>query len=157
MGEIEKGLKEFLDYWFTGFMCGLDALDEPSQRKVLHECGKACAQSYTVQIFREVRQDSVDLDSFLQNLSRRGSGAKYERIDPNTIKATYDKCGCDLVRLGLVKSPILCECSAANLRENLQQSLGIPASVTVESSILRGGAHCVLTVSLDDGAKPGSL
>jgi len=152
MDEIEKGLREFLDYWFAGFVRGIDSLDEPSQRKVLYECGKACAQSYTVQVFRDVKQNSVDIDSFLQNLSRRGSGSTYERIGSNMIKATYSQCGCDLVRLGLVKSPTLCECSAANLRENLQQSLGVSASVTVESSILRGGTHCVLIASLQDEA-----
>lgn len=152
MDEIEKGLREFLDYWFAGFVRGIDSLDEPSQRKVLYECGKACAQSYTVQVFRDVKQNSVDIDSFLQNLSRRGSGSTYERIGSNMIKATYSQCGCDLVRLGLVKSPTLCECSAANLRENLQQSLGVSASVAVESSILRGGTHCVLIASLQDEA-----
>ncbi len=148
MDEIEKGLKEFLDYWFAGFVRGIDALDESSQRTVLHACGKACAQSYTVQVFREVEKKSGDLDSFLQNLSRPGSGTKYERIGSNTIRATYSSCGCDLVRLGLVNSPTLCECSAANLRENLEQSLGISASVAVESSILRGGTHCVLIATI---------
>jgi hypothetical protein len=156
MDEIEKGLKEFLDYWFAGFMRGIEALDEPSQRKVLYECGRACAQSYTVQVFREVKKNSEGLDSFLQNLSQRGSGSKYERIGSNTIKATYNSCGCDLVRLGLVKSPTLCECSAANLRENLEQSLGISASVAVESSILRGGTHCVLIVTLENEVDYGT-
>lgn len=150
MDEIEKGLKEFLDYWYAGFMRGIEALDEPSRKKVLAECGKACAESYTVQVFREAKQNSVDLDSFLRNLSQKGSGSKYERIGENTIRATYNKCGCDLVRLGLVKSPTLCECSAANLRENLQQSLGKSASVAVESSILRGGTHCVLIATLEN-------
>jgi len=150
MDEMEKGLKEFMDYWFAGLLRGIEALDGPSQRKVLSECGKAYAQSYTVQVFREAKQNSVDLDSFLLNLSRKGSGSKYERIDSSTIKATYNKYGCDLVRLGLVKSPALCECSAANLRENLRQSLGKSASVAIESSILRGGSHCVLIVSLEN-------
>jgi hypothetical protein len=150
MEEIEKGLKEFLDYWYAGFMRGLESLDEASRRKVLLECGKACAQSYTAQIFRQARQDSPDLDSFLHNLSSRGSGSKYDQTGPNTIKATYNNCGCDLVRLGLVKSPTLCECSAANLRENLQQSLGTCASVEIESSILRGGEACVLIATLED-------
>jgi len=60
------------------------------------------------------------------------------------------------VRLGLVKSPALCECSAANLRENLEQSLGLSVSVAVESSILRGGTHCVLMVTLENEI-PGSV
>lgn len=147
---MEQGLKEFFDYWFAGFARGIETLDEPSQRNVLHACGKACAQSYTVQIFREVKQNSADLDSFLQNLSQRGSGSRYERIGSNIIKATYNRCGCDLVRLGLVKSPTLCECSAANLGENLEQSLGVSASVTIESSILRGASQCVLIARLEN-------
>ena len=150
MGEIEKDLHEFLDYWFAGLMRGIEALDEPSRKKVLDECGRACAQSYTVQVFREAKQDSTGVDSFLQNLARRFPGAKYERDGSNTIKVTYDQCGCDLVRLGLVKSLTFCECSAANLRENFQQSLGVPASVAIESSILRGGTRCVLIVSLEN-------
>jgi hypothetical protein len=150
MDEIEKGLKEFFDYWFAGFSRGLETLDEPSQRKVLHECGKACAQSYTVQKFRQVKQSSADLDTFLLNLSRESTGSKYERTGSNTIRATYNNCGCDLVRLGMVKSPALCECSAANLRENLEQSLGIPTSVAVETSILRGGTQCVLMATLEN-------
>jgi hypothetical protein len=156
MDEIENGLKNFLDFWFAGFICGVESLDESSQRKVLSECGKACAQSYTVQIFREVKQNSTDLNSFLQDLSRRMSGSNYERIGSNTIKATYNTCGCDLVRLGLVKSSTLCECSAANLRENLRQSLGKLAFVAIESSILRGGTHCVLMVTLEDEVVNGT-
>jgi len=150
MDEIEKGLKEFFDYWFRGFMQGVETLDEPSRQIVLHECGKACAQSYTVQIFREIAQKSENLDSFLQNLSQRGSGSRYERIGSNTIRATYNSCGCDLVRLGLVKSPTLCDCSAANLCENLEQSLGISASAAIDTSVLRGGTHCVLIVTLGE-------
>jgi hypothetical protein len=140
----------FLNYWFAGLMRGIESLDEPSRKRVLRECGKACAQSYTAQVFREARQNSTGADSFLQNLARRFPGAKYERTGSKTIKVTYDQCGCDLVRLGLAKSQALCECSAANLRENFQESLGISASVAIESSILRGGTHCVLTVSLEN-------
>ena len=155
MEEIEKGLKEFFDYWFAGFMEGMEGLDDASRRQVLSACGKACARSYTVQIFHDVWSHSGDLDSFLQNLSGRGSGSKYERLDTNAIRVTYNTCGCDLVRLGLVKSPALCECSAANLQENLEQSLGRPASVRIESSILRGGAQCVLQVKLGEAPAAG--
>jgi len=151
MDEIEAGLKDFLNYWFAGCMGGIEELDESSQRKVLHACGRACAESYTIQKFRETKEASPDLDTFLENLSK-GPEAKYERIGPRTIKATYSSCGCDLVRLGLVKSPVLCECSAANLAENLRGSLGVEASVTVESSILREAEQCVLIATLEEKA-----
>lgn len=157
MNEISSDLKNFLDYWFAGFTRGIEALDAPAQKKVLAECGKACGHSYTVHVFREARQNSADVESFLQNLSRRFPGSKYERMSAHTIKATYKTCGCDLVRLGLVTSPVLCECSAANLRENLQQALGISASVTVESSILRGGTQCILIVTTENEIEPFTI
>jgi hypothetical protein len=148
--EIETGLREFLDYWFAGLMRGIDELDEASRRKVWHQCGEACAQSYTAQVFREARQSSADMDSFLHNLSLKFPGATYEQIGFNTIRVTYTQCGCDLVRLRLVESPGLCECSVANLRENFRQGLGVSVTVTLETSILRGGTHCALTVLLDE-------
>jgi hypothetical protein len=147
--EIEPGLREFLGYWFDGLIQGIGELDDASRRKIWHECGRACAESYTAQVFREARQSSTDTGSFLRNLSLRFPGATYEQIAPKVIRVTYGHCGCDLVRLGLVISPSFCECSAANLRENFRQGLGVPATVTLETSILRGGTQCVLTVSLD--------
>jgi hypothetical protein len=98
--KIEKNLREFLDYWFAGLLQGLEGLDEPSQSKVLHECGKACARSYTAQVFREAKQDSADMDTFLQALSRGFPEASYERVGSDVIRVTYARCGCDLVRLG---------------------------------------------------------
>lgn len=149
MDEIAAELKNFLKYWFAGFEQGLEAMDSPAQAALLHTCGRACAQSYTAPLFREAWQQSgEDLEQFLLRLSHGGLKARYERLDADTLKVTYFSCGCDLVRLGLVKSPALCECSAANLGENLGQALGVPASVTIESSILRGGSECVFRVSM---------
>ncbi len=150
MDEIEPGLKIS---WITGMQALCAAWShwtKPPEEKCWVNAERLARDSYTVQIFRQVKEKSADLDAFLQNLSARGPGASYERTGPNTIKATYKNCGCDLVRLGLVKSPALCECSAANLRENLEQSWGRSASVEVESSILRGGTACVLRVTLGD-------
>lgn len=149
MAEIEAELHNFLTHWFGGLMEGLAELDEPARRNILHRCGVACAQSYTVRIFQEAWQAAgAEVDSFLQNLSLRLPGAHYEKIGSNTIRVKYDRCGCDLVRLGWVKSPEFCECTVANLRQNFQQALGAPVAVTLETSILRGANQCVLTVLL---------
>ncbi len=151
MDEIDKELRHFMEYWFEGLVQGLGEIDEPSQKRIMSACGKACADSYTAEVFREARQNSTDMDSFLRNLASRFPGGQYERVGDNLIKATYRRCGCDLVRLGWVNAPIFCECSAANLRENLEQALGVPVQVTIESSILRGGACCTLIAILQDG------
>jgi hypothetical protein len=146
MAEIEKGLYNFLRYWFTGLMQGLGNVDETARAQILQACGQACTDSYTGQVFREVRQQSPDLDSFLQNLQQRFPGARYERTGDNAIKVTYHQCGCDLVRLGLVQSPLFCQCSAANLRANFQQALHIPVSVELKTSILQGKPECLFMV-----------
>lgn len=155
MDEIAGELRNFLEYWFAGFEQGLEALDPQAQGALLHACGRACAHSYTVPLFREAWQNSADLEQFLQRLSQGVLGAHLERLDAHTLKATYPSCGCDLVRLGLVKAPALCECSAANLSENLGQALGVPVNVTIESSILRGGNECVLIATLQAPLQEG--
>ena len=153
MAEVEAELRHFLRHWFGGLSQGLAELDEPTRRNLLHRCGAACAHSYTVRIFQDAWQASgADVDLFLRTLSERLPGAHYEKIGPNTVKVKYDRCGCDLVRLGWVKLPDFCECTVANLRENFQQALGVPLSVTLETSILRGANQCVLTVVWAGGA-----
>ena len=73
-----------------------------------------------------------------------------ERIDSHTIRVRYDHCECDLVKCGLITSPIICECSAHNLVENFEQSLGTSVAVAIESSILRGEHCCAFVVSLEE-------
>ncbi len=146
--EIEPELRNFFAYWFAGFTQGIEALATTAQEQILGACGKACAHSYTVGIFQKTYHHSGDLDTFLYNLSQQMPAGSYERLSAIHIKVSYDACGCDLVRLGLVTSPTLCGCSAANLRENIEQALGAPVTVAIESSILRGDTQCVFTVAL---------
>ena len=148
MSEWDVGLQGFFTHWFSGLAEGLEGVDADSRTVILSACGKACAHSYTVQIYQETRQNSSGIDSFLEALAVRLPTAHYEKVGLNSIRVTYRECGCDLVRLGLVSSPLLCECSARNLQENIECSLGRVASVEIQSSILRGGEQCVLTVTM---------
>lgn len=146
--EMNQELRHFFTCWFLGWAQGLETLDEASRTQMLRACGKACAASYTLQVFREAKAASSDLNTFMQELSLRFPDAHYEWDGADTIRVTYQTCGCDLVRLGLVNTPLLCECSTENLKENFQAALENPVSVVLESSILRGGAHCILKVTL---------
>lgn len=148
--EISSDLHNFFTFWFSGFERGLESLSATACTTILHSCGKACARSYTVPLFQQAWRETGNLDDFLAHLSQNCLEAHFERVGVNGIKATYATCDCDLVRLGLITSPALCECSAANLQENLEKSLGLPASVAIESSILRGATECVLLVTLED-------
>lgn len=149
MPEWDETIKHFMTCWFTGLMSGLESVDDSAQQAILRECGKACAQSYTAAVFQEARKQSVDLDAFLIALAARFPEATYELLTPCTIQVRYSSCACDLVRQGWVQSPLICECSAHNLRENFERALGLPVTVTLETSILRGATDCLFTVALE--------
>ena len=146
MPEIEPELRHFFQHWFAGLMQGIEALDDTARRGLLARCGEACAASYTAEVFSRARAESADWAGFLGNLSRAFPGAGYTWDGVDTVHVCYAACGCDLVRLGLVTSPTLCECTVANLRANFQAAVGVPVAVTLEGSLLRGDACCALQV-----------
>ena len=147
--EWDEDVEHFMRYWLAGLMDGLERVDPESRETILRACGEACAHSYTAQVFRDARHHSTDIGSFLARLATRFPEATYEQLDWYTIRVRYATCECDLVKCGWVKSPVICQCSAHNLQENFEQSLGVPVSVTIESSILRGGTLCSFLVSLE--------
>ena len=144
----EKEFSHFATHWFSGLMSGLESVDASARETILRECGKACAESYTAGVFEDAWRHSADMEAFLAELAIRFPEATYEQLGPLTIRVRYATCECDLVKRRLVKSPVICECSAHNLQENFC-ALGIPVTVTVEGSILRGQTQCTLLVTLD--------
>jgi hypothetical protein len=147
----DQAFSHFLTHWFSGLMDGLESLAPSARQTILRECGKACAQSYTAGVFEEAWRHSADTEAFLAELAIRFPEAAYEQLGPHTIRVRYATCECDLVKRGLAKSPVICECSAHNLQENFC-ALGIPVTATVEGSILRGQTQCTLIVTLDGSA-----
>jgi predicted hydrocarbon binding protein len=148
--EADKELKQFMRFWFSGLMSGLESVDESAREAILRECGKACARSYSAGVFQEARKDSDGMESFLAALAARFPGATYELLGAETIRVRYASCACDLVETGLVKSPLICKCSAHNLRENFERALEKPVTVTLERSILQGASCCEFLVSLGE-------
>lgn len=148
MPESREEPYQFMKFWFSGLVSGLEKADEPAREAILQECGKACARSYTAAVFQEARKDSDEMETFLAALGARFPGAAYELINAETIRVRYSKCACDLVETGLVDSPVICRCSAHNLRENFERALEKPVTVTLESSILQGASRCEFLVSL---------
>jgi hypothetical protein len=149
--QSDKEFSHFARHWFSGLMNGLENADPSARETILRECGKACAQSYTAGVFEEAWRHSADMEAFLAELAIRFPEATYEQLNPRTIRVRYATCECDLVKHALIKSPVICECSAHNLQENFCAS-GIPVTVTVEGSILGGQTQCTLMVALDGSA-----
>lgn len=139
----------FLSHWFRGLAHGLEQLDHDARQIVLSECGRACAESYTLKVFREAWIHSSDLESFLRELEARFPDAQYSILDEQRIEVEYRRCGCDLVTAGLIRSPSLCECSAYNLEANFEATLGGHVKVTLEASILSGSPTCRFVIALD--------
>ncbi len=89
------------------------------------------------------------MEGFLGVLAAKFPEATYESLTSSTIQVRYTQCACDLVKLGLVKSSLICGCSAYNLQENFERAWGVAVSVTLESSILDGASQCAFLVSLE--------
>ena len=147
MPEGDEGVRHFLTYWFSGLMNGLESVDEAAREAILRECGKACAKSFTADAFRDAWEQSADMEDFFAILAAKFPGAIYQPLASGSIQVRYDRCACDLVTGGLVQSSLICGCSAYNLQENFERAWGIPVRVTLESSILEGGAQCEFLVS----------
>ncbi len=145
---MDKQLEKFFRYWFSGFESGLKNIDSGSGNKVLQCCGEACADSYTRDIFRQAKVKSSNLGEFLKNLSKKFPAARYRLISGDTISAVYNKCGCDIVSKGFIKSPLFCNCSAANLKANFQTALGKKIEVELKNSILGGADRCSFLVKI---------
>lgn len=151
MDFCEGDVSHFLTHWFSGLTKGLENLDASSRTILLRECGRACARSYTAQVFRESWQRADgDMAHFLAELATRFPEATYTQIAADTVEVRYAACGCDLVRCGWVTSPVLCECSAHNLQTNFEAALDAPVAVTLETALLRGEEACVFEVWFGD-------
>ncbi len=145
---MDKDQENFLSYWFSGYANGLEQMDESAQDTLLRACGLACGQSYTFQVFAEAYARSANLDEFLLELGQVFPPSRYERVAENKIKVNIAQCGCDLIRLGWVKSPIQCKCSVYNLQQNFAHALQKPVQVRLLSSILGGADACEFEVTL---------
>jgi hypothetical protein len=149
MPDGDEGVRRFLTYWFSGLMNGLESVDEAARQAILRACGKACAESYTASVFQNAREQSTDMAGFLAILAAKFPEATYEPLVSGNIRVRYSRCACDLVTGGLVKSSLICGCSAYNLQENFERAWGMPVRVSLESSILEGAPQCEFLVSTE--------
>ena len=91
----------FLAHWFQGFAAGLTQMDEHNRNTLLAQCGKACSDSYTKQIYVEAYQQASDLADFLARLMIRFPESDFRLLeDGSTVELTYQYCACDLVTKG---------------------------------------------------------
>jgi len=139
---------EFLNEWFQGLEKGLAGLNVQEQGSVLEECGKACSKSFSLGIYKMVREQSTDTADFFERL--KGSIPEIDVFEVEKGKVYeihYTKCLCDLYVEGLITNGFLCECSRRSLLYNLKCVFPEKMwKVLLLESILRGKDRCVLRV-----------
>jgi len=144
---------KFLDYWFDGFNKSIEQLDNEARENIFRECGKACSDSYTKQIYLDEYNSAKSLNDFLDRLKNRFPEVSFKVIKENeTIELTYNFCACDLVNDGYISSPLMCECSRQSLLYNWSSIFG-EGNIEVEllQSILEGKPCCKFLISIKDG------
>jgi hypothetical protein len=143
-------MNEFLQYWFNGFESSLNKLDDKNREIIFEECGKACSNSYTREIYLDEYRHSTSISEFLGYLKLRFPEIKFRIIKENEIiELTYCYCACDLVKGEYITTPSLCECSKKSLLYNWESVLGKgKVEVYLLQSILRGNLSCKFEIHI---------
>lgn len=142
--------KEFLNTWFAGFDAGIEKMDEAARTGLLGECGRACSESGTREIYIEAYKKSRFFDDFLLRIRTEVPEMNIEKNSDGSIVVIYTKCLCDLVSQQFIKSPNFCECSRQSLLYNWEAIFGEgKVEVTLLSSILQKDETCRFLIRFD--------
>ena len=140
---------KFYSYWFSGLSQAIDKLNTDAADTMLYECGNACSESYTKDIYISEYHSSSSLREFLERLRGRFAEMQIQMISDNLVEIIYTFCGCDLVKDGFVSNPKFCRCSLHSLQINWDAAMGEgKTKVTMQKSILAGDDVCKFTVEI---------
>lgn len=141
--------EHMLKGWLGGLDRALDALDAESRAKIFTECGKACADSFILGVYREAFDVSTSLADFAEKVHARLPAITITLIRDDVVEVSYPRCYCEFVTEGYIRQPGFCECSRRSLIYNWETLLG-PGSVTVEAlkTVLGGNDECRFRVTM---------
>lgn len=143
-------MNDFFYHWFSGFEKGLENLPEQEKSKILCQCGKACSESYSLNVYKNVWARTDNCSDFFGILNDEFKEIEVYEIKKNEeYLICYNECLCDLHTNGYINSGKLCECSRQSLLFNLK-SIFANKDIQVElnNSILCGGEKCVFRVKI---------
>jgi len=143
----------FYKYWFNGFNKSIEQLDDEAREKIFKECGKACSDSYTKQIYINEYKSSKSFNDFLDRLKIRFPEVSFKVINENeTVELTYNFCACDLVKNGYITSPLMCDCSRQSLLYNWGAVFGESnVEVKIQQTILENKENCKFLIYIKSG------
>lgn len=149
--EWEKWIKDFISQWINGLMQGIEEIPDPEIKKnMFKHAGAACAKAHAEVLFTKTWEETEgNLDLFFQKMNEKFGAEIYKKNSENQVTATYPKCYCPLVDLGLTKSPTLCNCSPHWIQNNFEAILDRKITVERKQSVLTGGAKCAFIINLE--------
>lgn len=146
----------FLQAWFKGFSASLDLISTAERQKVFAQCGKACSEYSTKELYTNSWAESDgNLSKCVRLIQEQlAPDVLYEPVDEAGIPANkcfdvvYSHCACPLVAENFMSSPVLCECSRQKLLHNWESVVG-KGNVGVETkqTIIGGSSTCVMRVT----------
>jgi len=143
---------ELLRKWVRSLLSELDAnVDAEVWTPLLEACGKTCAVHHgDLDRAEAAGQRAADLDGLLDRLNRDVSWCGVWRREAGGIVSVCERCGCPLVREGLVElSPAFCACSTGFVRALFERALGRQVLVRLEQAIGRGDPVCRFSVRIE--------
>jgi len=143
-----------LSRWVASLLSTLDEqLDRDTQTRFLEACGAACAAHHgELERAKDLPHSVGDLDGLVAELNRQVSWCGEWKREENAIVSVCERCGCPLVREGLVElSPVFCECSRGFVKALFETALARRVPVSLERAIGRGDPVCRFVVAVEAG------
>jgi hypothetical protein len=142
--EQSNSKQQFVHSWIKNLVANLDGhLDEKTKAEILEACGRACA---TVGVKNEALKFQGDLNGWLAKL-KTWLGAENVQQEASLVRIRYAQCLCPLVKCSApLLTPTFCNCSRGWVKEVFETVTEKAVQVTMEESIMSGGAACRFTI-----------
>jgi len=136
--------------WIRGVVTGLSEVDEETGRRILKNCGEACAKSWVNSYGYDPA--SYDLDSWIKLLNELDPGARdvKRRGDSVLYELRHGRCVCPLVYENIVElTPKLCSACSTNFFEYIFKKVAKgPVRVEVMESLATSADKCAFRIVL---------
>jgi predicted hydrocarbon binding protein len=133
---------------------GLGQIDEETRDKIMRLCGEACAKETiwgpALDIAERISREEKNIDRIIERVNNEISWCDKWIRERYSITATCSKCGCPLVRLGVVRNTeVFCNCSKGWVETIFSTLLQKPVTVRLERAMGRGDDVCRYIVHLE--------
>lgn len=147
--DCDESTQIYFNQWFKEFMLSISHLDDKTREEILKPCGIGCAKALMLNKFKEVKNKSKNLESFIKNINEvMGEGELFTYVNENLIRVVYPKCFCPLVDNNFVSSSNLCNCSKEWLHTNFSAALEKAVEIEQVVTVLSGGKECRFNINI---------